>query len=51
LGPLDESVVHVVRVLGAGVGLFRSEAAPALLRKRRRDDPGQLTDLAFAVTR
>ncbi|MFG3582335.1 dihydrofolate reductase family protein [Micromonospora chersina] len=52
-GLLDELVVHLVPVLlGGGVRLFDSpDLGPVTLRKTRCEDPGQITDLRFAVVR
>ena len=50
-GLLDEIIVHLVPVLlGDGVRLFDSpRTAPIELKKIHSDDPGQITDLSYAV--
>ena len=52
-GLVDEIIVHLVPVLlGDGVRLFDSHgAAPIELKKIRSDDPGQITDLSYALVR
>ncbi|MFE3195506.1 dihydrofolate reductase family protein [Nocardia sp. NPDC059240] len=48
-GLVDEIAVHLVPILlGGGVRLFESDMR-VRLRKIRCDDPGQITDLRFAV--
>jgi dihydrofolate reductase len=52
-GLVDEIIVHLVPVLlGDGVRLFDSPGtAPIKPKKIHSDDPGQITDLSYAVVR